>query len=181
MSVLVDRLLAVHHALAVARLPHAFGGAIALAYCTEEPRGTRDIDLNVFVDSQEASRVLAALPNGVAVGPNDVEQAVADGQVRVWWDETPVDVFLDVHDFHREAAAGVRTVPFAGEEIPVLGCTALVVFKAFFDRTKDWADIEAIIEAGTLDVVPALGWLLVLLGPEHPATARLAALVRSGA
>jgi len=179
MSVLVDRLLAVHHALDAARFPHAFGGAIALAYCTEEPRGTRDIDVNVFVDSHDAPRVLAALPHEVTVEPGDIERAVTDGQIRVWWEETPVDVFLDVHDFHSEAAAGVRIVPFAGEQIPVLGCTALVVFKAFFDRTKDWADIEAIIEAGTLDVAPALGWLVVLLGPDHAATARLAALVRA--
>jgi hypothetical protein len=48
-SVLAQRLLAVHAALDDAGLPHAFGGAIALAYCTLEPRGTRDIDVNVFI------------------------------------------------------------------------------------------------------------------------------------
>jgi hypothetical protein len=176
MSVLVDRLLAVHEALDDARLPHAFGGAFALAYCTEEPRGTRDIDVNVFVDSARARDVLHALPPGVVVTDRDIDAAVADGQVRVWWDETPVDVFLDVHDFHREVAAGVRDVPFAGQQLPVLGCVELVVFKAFFNRTKDWADIEAILEAGTIDVTVALGWLVRLLGPDHPSTARLAQL-----
>ena len=176
MSVLVDRVLAVHDALDEARLPHAFGGAFALAYCTGEPRGTRDIDVNVFVDSDHAADVLHALPNGVVVTDTDVATATADGQVRVWWDETPVDVFLDVHDFHHEVAAGVREVPFAGTQIPVLGCVELVVFKAFFNRTKDWADIEAIVEAGTLDVTTALGWLVRLLGPDHPSTARLAHL-----
>lgn len=57
MSVLAERLLAVHDALADARLPHAIGGAIALGYCTEEPRGTRDLDVNVFVAQR---RVLAS-------------------------------------------------------------------------------------------------------------------------
>jgi hypothetical protein len=175
-SVLVDRLLAVHHALDSARLPHAFGGAIALAYCTEEPRGTRDIDVNVFVDAIRAPEVLRSLPAGVAVTDRDVEAASSDGQVRVWWDETPVDVFLDVHDFHHEVAAGARIVPFSGTEIPVLGCVELVVFKAFFSRTKDWADIEAILDAGTIDVTPALGWLVRLLGADHESTKRLAAL-----
>lgn len=178
MSVLVDRLLAVHAALDAARLPHAFGGAIALAYCTHEPRGTRDIDVNVFVDPARAADVLRSLPEGVVVTAADIEAAVTDGQVRVWWDETPVDVFLDVHEFHTEVAAGTRQVAFAGTEIPVLGCIELVVFKAFFNRTKDWADIEAVLEAGTVDVTPALGWLVRLLGPEHQSTKRLAALTR---
>ena len=52
----------------------------------------------------------------------------------------------------------------------------LAVFKAFFNRTKDWADIEAILDAGTVDVTPALGWLVRLLGPDHESTKRLAAL-----
>lgn len=178
MSVLVDRLLAVHAALGSARLPHAFGGAIALAYCTEEPRGTRDIDVNVFVDTTRAAEVLRSLPPGVTVTDVDVEAASTDGQVRVWWADTPVDVFLDVHDFHHEVAAGARNVPFAGHDIPVLGCVELVVFKAFFSRTKDWADIEAMLDAGTVDVTPALGWLVRLLGADHPSTKRLAELVR---
>ena len=28
--------------------------------------------------------------------------------------------------------------------MPVLDCASLVIFKAFFDRTSDWADIEAV-------------------------------------
>ena len=176
MTNLVERLLAVHSSLDAARLPHAFGGAIALAYCTEEPRGTRDIDVNVFVDASRAAAVLRSLPVGVVVTDDDVAVASAEGQVRVWWDDTPVDVFLDVHEFHHEVAAGVRTVPFGGSEIPVLGCVELVVFKALFNRTKDWADVEAILEAGTADITPALGWLVRLLGVDHDSTKRLAEL-----
>ena len=173
MSVLVDRLLAVHDALDRARLPHAFGGAIALAYCTEEPRGTRDIDVNVFVDAARAPEVLRSLPPEVVVGDGDIEAALSVGQVRVWWDETPIDVFLDVHDFHREVAAGTRIVPFAGTDIPVLGCVELVVFKAFFNRTKDWADLEAMQEAGTLDVPAVAGVLATFLGGDDDRIARL--------
>ncbi len=58
-----------------------------------------------------------------------------EGQVRVWWDDTPIDLFFGVQNFHGEVAAGVRTVPFAGEMIPVLGCMGLAVFKALFNRT----------------------------------------------
>jgi hypothetical protein len=173
---LVDRLLAIHDGLDAAGLPHAFGGAIALAYCTEEPRGTRDIDVNVFLDASEAAAVLGALPAEVAVTDADVAAALGTGQVRVWWDETPVDVFLDVHEFHRRLPTGVRYVPFSDREIPILACTALAVFKALFDRTKDWADIEAMIEAGALDTEETLGWLVRLMGGDDPRVRRLAGL-----
>jgi hypothetical protein len=172
-SILEQRLLAVHHALERGHLPHAFGGAIALAYCTEEPRGTRDLDINVFVEPSRARVVLAALPDGVRVRTDDIEAATRDGQVRVWWDETPLDLFFDVHDFHRDVAGGVRDVPFGGTTIPVLGCAALVVFKALFNRTRDWADIEDIAAAGTVDSDEVLGWVARLVGRDDPALHRL--------
>jgi hypothetical protein len=175
LSVLAERLLAVHDALSGARLPHAFGGAIALAYCTEEPRGTRDLDVNVFAEPARAAEILAALPEAVAVSAADIQAAERDGQVRVWWEDTPIDVFLDVHRFHREAAEGVREVPFSGRTIPVLGCTALVLFKVLFDRTKDWADIEAIAEADSADIPRAAELAASILGPDDPTVRRLAA------
>ncbi len=46
MLTLAKRVLAIDHALS--SIPHAFGGALALAYYAE-PRATIDIDLNVFV------------------------------------------------------------------------------------------------------------------------------------
>ena len=173
MSVLADRLLAVHAALDGAGVPHAFGGAIALAYCTEEPRGTRDVDVNVFVGPERAEGVLAALPPGVTVHATDVEAAGHDGQVRVWWEDTPVDVFFDVHEFHDTAAASVRAVPFSGTTIPVLGCTALAVFKVVFNRTKDWADVEAMLEVDAFDRSTVVGWVVRLFGPGDERTTRL--------
>jgi hypothetical protein len=174
-SSLADRLLAIHTALSDAGFPHAFGGAIALAYCTEEPRGTRDLDVNVFAEPNRAGQVLAALPSGVAIRAADVRAAERDGQVRVWWEDTPLDIFLDVHRFHRRVASEVRTVPFAGHQIPVLGCTALVVFKALFDRTRDWADIEAVAAAGAADLTEA-GALARQLGADAAISRRLAEL-----
>ncbi len=176
MSVLAQRLLAIHDALSDARLPHAFGGAIALAYCTEEPRGTRDLDVNVFAEPSRAAEILTALPEAVAVSAADIAAAERDGQVRVWWEDTPIDVFLDVHRFHSEVAAGVRQVTFSGRTIPVVGCTALVVFKALLDRTKDWADIEAMVEAGATDISTARKWVASILGPDAQNARRLAAL-----
>jgi hypothetical protein len=178
MSLLAQRLLDVHHALIHAQLPHAFGGAIALAYCTHEPRGTRDLDVNVFVDPSRAREVLASLPHGVTVTDTDIDAAAREGQVRVWWEDTPIDLFLNLHRFHHEVAAAVRIVPFEDRTIPVLDCTTLAVFKALFDRTKDWADIEDIAAAGALDLTRAEASLEQLLGADSPAARRLASLVR---
>jgi hypothetical protein len=176
MSLLGQRLLAVHDALTEASLPHAFGGAIALAYCTEEPRGTRDLDVNVFVDPVRAKEALSALPDPVVSSDVDIATAARDGQVRLWWDDTPIDVFLDVHRFHAEVAASVRSVAFEGRTIPVLDCTALTVFKALFDRTKDWADIEEIVAARALELPRALTWLERIVGSDSDVAIRLKSL-----
>jgi hypothetical protein len=172
-SLLADRLLAVDEALSRAELPHAFGGAIALGYCTLEPRGTRDLDLNVFVAPDRVKEVFAALPDGVTVTALNVEQAERDGQVRVWWQDTPIDVFLDVLPLHAEVAREVRRVPFAGGTIPVLGCGALAVFKAMFDRTRDWADIEAMVEAKALDIEATAARVRALEGDDSQRARRL--------
>ncbi len=177
MSVLGERLIAVHDGLRDAGLPHAFGGAIALAYCTQEPRGTRDLDVNVFVGIDRGDEVLRAMPRGVTVRAQDRARLRRDGQVRLMWDETPVDVFLDTHAFHERAAATVTDVPFEDTTIPVLGCRALIVFKAMFNRSRDWSDIEAMVSAAAIDGRGALEELRSLMGPGDPAIVRLAAML----
>jgi hypothetical protein len=178
MSVLAERLIAVHSALGDAALPHAFGGAIALAYCTQEPRGTRDLDVNVFVGIERADDVLGAMPDGVSIRRIDRTALHRDGQVRLMWEETPVDLFLDTHAFHRRAAGDIIEVPFENAMIPVLGCETLLVFKAMFNRTRDWADIEAMLDAGAVDGARALETLQSLLGADDPSVIRLRALLR---
>lgn len=176
MSELVKKLLAVHESLTTAGLAHAFGGAIALAYCTEEPRGTRDIDVNIFTPAPEAKAALAALPDPVEVAAGDVEAAARDGQARLWWDETPIDVFLSNHPIHDAAAGLLVWVPLGDREIPVLDCATLVVFKALFDRTRDWADIEAVAERSPAQIAEAASKLAELIGTDDPIYTRLDSL-----
>ena len=175
---LPDRLLELHRSLAENRIPHAFGGAIALAYWTREPRGTRDIDVNIFLPSAEAARALSALPGGIAQPADTAEVIARDGQIRLWWDDTPVDLFFSYEPIHDEAARHRQEVPFAGERIPILGPTELAIFKAAFDRTRDWADIEAMVESGSLDVTAVRAALESLLGADDPRIARLDEAVR---
>jgi len=179
-SELVEKLFAIHEALSEASLAHAFGGAIALAYCTEEPRGTRDLDVNIFTEAGNAERVLAALPAAVEVTQKKIEAVRRDGQARLMWDGTPIDVFLNNHPFHDAVAEGVVWVPLEGREVPVLDCASLVVFKAMFDRTKDWADIEAVAERSPAQIEAAAVAVAELVGEDDPACERLAAIVGAG-
>jgi hypothetical protein len=166
----------IHARLRDAGIAHAFGGALALAWCTQQARGTIDLDVNVFVGPEEADEALAALPDGVVATAEDRALLGRDGQARLWWDATPVDLFLNTTEFHAEVATRVRWEPFGGRELPFLACTDLAVFKAFFDRTKDWADLEAMRDAGTLDVAAVAGTLAVFLGPDDQRLARLLSL-----
>ncbi|HEX6456319.1 MAG TPA: hypothetical protein VF009_07350 [Solirubrobacterales bacterium] len=171
---LVEKLLAIHRALKDCSLPHAFGGAIALAYCVEEPRGTRDLDVNIFVDADDAERVLGALPEGVLVNKTDVEAVKRDGQTRLFWDGVPVDVFLNNLPLHEDVANGVLWVALEGEQIPVLDCASLVVFKSLFNRARDWGDIEEVAETAPGDIEAAAKTVAHLVGEDDPSYRKLA-------
>ncbi|HEY5052670.1 MAG TPA: hypothetical protein VII45_04600 [Solirubrobacterales bacterium] len=176
MSELVDKLFVIHDSLTKAGIAHAFGGAVALAYCVEEPRGTRDLDVNIFVDAAEAEAVLASLPPGVKVGKEDIAVVKRDGQTRLDWDGTPIDVFLNNIPLHDAVAASVIWVRLEGRDVPMLDCASLAIFKAFFDRTKDWADLEAIALATPEDIKAAAATIAKLVGKDDPAVARLESL-----
>ncbi|MGH9001437.1 MAG: hypothetical protein ACRDY7_18860 [Acidimicrobiia bacterium] len=177
---LPTKIVMLHDALRRADIPHAFGGALALAWCTQRARGTIDIDLNVFVESQLAGDVLAALPEGPAWTESDRALVERDGQARLWWGTTPVDVFLNTTAFHQEAAGRVRWEAFAGGQIPFLSCADLAVFKAFFNRSKDWVDLEEMAVAGTLDVDRVVGVLVRFLGATDERIDRLLGLLEAG-
>jgi hypothetical protein len=175
---LSSKILAIDDTLRDQEVPHAFGGALALAFHVEEPRGTRDIDVNVFRPPAAAAAAFAALPAEVTWSPADLAAVDRDGQVRLFWGETPVDLFFSTAEFHDQAAAHSVEVPFAGATIPVLGADELLVFKALFDRRKDWADIEEMVKAEAVDVHQAMGWLVDLLGVDDDRVTRLRDLVR---
>lgn len=174
---LPEKMLAVHQHLSAARIDHAFGGALALAWCTQQARGTIDLDVNVFVGPERTDDALEALPDGIVATADDRALLLRDGQARLWWGTTPVDVFLNTTAFHEAVAVRVRWEPFAGAELPFLSCGDLAVFKAFFNRTKDWADLEAMRDAGTLDVTGVVGVLSTFLGRDDERISRLLELV----
>ena len=101
-----------------------------------------------------------------------------DGQVRVWWDKTPLDLFLNSTEFHSGIEKRVRWETFDGKSLPFLSCFDLAVFKAFFNRTKDWADLEEMLQANTLDTEHVQAVLIKYLGADDERVARLGELSR---
>lgn len=170
---LVDKIIHLHKALAQAQLPHAFGGALALAWCTRRARGTVDIDLNILVPTGDFEKVLAALPGAVNVTANDRRILAREGQVRLWWEKVPVDLFLNSTPYHEQLAKRVRWETLDRQRLPFLSCQDLAVFKVFFNRTRDWADLEEMQMAGTLDTAQLRATIIEHLGAEDERIARL--------
>lgn len=173
---LADRIVALHLALQGGRIPHAFGGALALAWCTQRARGTIDVDINLFIPPDQFDRVLTALPDDVAVTSANRREIESSGQTRLWWETTPIDLFFNTTEFHEQVAIRANVERFNGHDIPFLSCRDLAVFKAFFDRTKDWADLEEMQSAGTLEIEWVSATLAQYLGEDDPRIARLMAL-----
>jgi hypothetical protein len=167
------KVTAIHQNLEQAGVPHAIGGALALAYYAE-PRATIDVDINVFVSTDHWPEVREALdPLGVDVDAEESDLR-RDGQVRLWWDRNPVDLFFSYDPFHDEMRRCARKVPFGDGTIPILAPEHLAVCKAMFDRPKDWLDIEQIlVTTSPIDISEIEKWLDRMVGGANPRMERL--------
>ncbi len=179
---LAARIVALHEMLDSAGVPHQFGGALALAWY-RNPRATTDIDVNLTLPPAAAEPVLALLARlGVTVTPEDRAAIARDGQVRLDWGGSCLDVFFATMDLHFEMAAHARLVRFGAVDIPILAPEDLIICKAVFDRPKDWLDIEEMLRWGTeVDAARTLGWVGEILGPESQEYTRLHELLSAGA
>jgi hypothetical protein len=176
-TTLAGKVVAIHEAMGP--IGHAFGGALALAYYAE-PRATIDIDLNVFVAPTRFAEVVPALERAeVVVDASKVAPLIErDGQVRLDWDGTPLDLFFSYDPFHDAAARARREVPFADTTIPILSAEHLTVCKVVFDRPKDWVDIDAMVSLGaSIDIAEVLRWVARIVGDEDPRYSRVAAVL----
>jgi hypothetical protein len=170
---LPDKVVAIHRRLAQSKIAHAFGGALALAYYAE-PRATIDIDVNLFVaptSYPDVERDLAELGVGDGAELAAVER---DGQCRLRWGDTPVDLFFAYDDLHTAMRLSIRKEQFGDTTIPILSPEHLLVCKTIFNRPKDWLDIEQMLVAvDELDFAEARGWLTRILGADDPRCERL--------
>ena len=154
-----------------AGIPHAIGGAVAYGFWGN-PRGTRDLDLNVFVRVDQVGRVLDVLNGGgvrfdCAAAARSVRER---GDVRGYCDDLPVDVFFVSIPLHESAAARTVEVELLGRTIPILSAEDLIVLKLLFFRGKDVVDVERMValQGTRLDRDYVRRWLVDCVGEEDP-------------
>lgn len=153
-----DEVRALHRRLEEAGIPHAFGGAQALAYYAK-PRRTVDIDVNVFVPVEcwpEVREAMAPLGIEVEVDERELER---EGQVKLEWNENPVHLFFSCDPLHEEMERRVRTVPFTDGKIPLVAPEHLVIRKTILGRPKDRCDIEQILASTPIDMDEVEDWV----------------------
>lgn len=172
----VELIVEVHRHLDRAELPHAFGGALALGYVAE-PRGTVDIDVNVFVPDAELDRIVEALaPLGYRPPAASI---VPVAGVRFDHDDEPfpLDVFPSLDTRYEHTRERVVWHPFGDETLPFLSPEDLCVFKLSFGRPQDWVDLENVARAApALDLHYVEDQLIGLRGETmYPRLARFRA------
>lgn len=128
---------AVHRRLKEAGIPHAFGGAFALAYYGA-PRPTSDIDVNVFLPAQES-------------------------ELRLDWGGIPLHLFFSCDPLHEEMERDVREVRLGdGTIVPLVAPEHLVIRKTLLGRPKDHQDIERILASTPVDLEEVDAWVVRL-------------------
>lgn len=177
---IIDAVIEVHHLLEGTGHAHAFGGALALAHYAE-PRGTIDIDVNVFSPETERGALLDALAT-FGYAADDPIDAVRVAGIRLHRvaDPFPLDLFLSLSPAYDEIAARVQRWPFGpdGAQLPFLSAEDLALFKLSFGRDKDWVDLRQMCRSGlVLDLDYVERQLIELRGPTmYPRLVRLRSL-----
>lgn len=174
-----DKIVAVHKCLTNANIAHAFGGGLARA-AYAEPQAMIDVNVNVFLDAARHEDVIERLAALGVASEIPTEQVVHEGQCRVAWDATPIDLFYAYHDLHWAMRRTTRAAQFRGRSIPVLAPEHLLTCKVIFNRPKDWLDIEQIL-VGALDADrdEVADWLDRIVGSDDPRAQRFAELSRA--
>jgi hypothetical protein len=165
-------------------MPYAIGGAIALGFYTA-PRGTRDVDVNVFVPPAEGLEALLRSLERVGFEANAPSatvrrSAIEEGQFRGAARGMRVDVFVPAIDYYASLEARRRRVPLLGRPLWILSPEDLVVLKMLFFRRKDLADVEAVLtdQKPSLDREFIRATLIELVGEADPRVPALAEIER---
>lgn len=156
-------------ALDEAGVPHAIGGAIACGLWGD-PRGTYDVDINLFVDPEGLERALDVLEQaGVVLDREAARRADQEGDVIVGWCEgMRIDLFTPSIPFSWEAMT--TRVRMEGPLGPAtyLSAEATTVFKLLFFRSKDLVDIEKLVavQGSDLDTAYVRRWMVDMMGED---------------
>ncbi|MFP4307022.1 MAG: nucleotidyl transferase AbiEii/AbiGii toxin family protein [Desulfococcaceae bacterium] len=124
-----------------------FIGGIALQ-AWGEPRLTRDIDISILAQFGHEFSVIDPLLQKYPARVSDARQFAMESRVLLLKSEIgiPIDVVLAGLPFEEEIAERAVPFPFLPETtLRVCSAEDLVIYKAFADRSRDWADVEGIL------------------------------------
>lgn len=134
------------------------------------PRGTLDVDLNVFVELRELPRLLSALRDaGVVVDDDEAtRRAERDGMFVARLDSMRVDVFVPSIPFSWEAKTTRVRVSSGARAYWFLAPEAVAVFKLLFFRGKDRVDLERFVASrrDRLDHAYVRRWMVDMMGED---------------
>ncbi len=132
--------------LAAAEIPYAIGGAIAYGFFGP-PRGTFDVDVNVFVEASEAGRVLDALAQlGISFDRSlCIKSAEERGDANVYLGPMRLDLFFNSIPLQSSAQQRTVAVSLHGHSVQVLSAEDTAAFKLLFFRGKDIVDLERLL------------------------------------
>jgi hypothetical protein len=160
---------------------YAIGGALALAVAGV-PRGTADVDVNVFVEEADVPRIVSLLASlGVDVAEDvAVARGRRDGMFVGRWDGMRIDVFLPSIPFSREAErTRTRVTDATGWSGWFLSAESIAVFKLLFFRGKDVVDLERLVAARPdLDCASVRRAIVEMMGEDDERVRRWDELVR---
>lgn len=167
-----------------AGIGHAVGGALALGFYAD-PRGTSDVDVNVFLAADQPAVALDALvAGGVELDRKEAAKSIASrGDLFLEHRGCRLDLFFNSIPLHASASQRAHGVNLLGVEVPILSVEDLVVFKLLFNRHKDVVDIEAMVEESgdKLDLQYVRHWLIECVGEDDARVETWNALVRDAA
>lgn len=157
-------------ALEAAGIAHALGGALALG-AHGVPRGTLDVDVNVFVPPEAYPVVLATLRSiGVEFDEGaSLVRAEREGIMVGRWAGIRVDVFVPSIPFSDEAGrTRVHLSDDTGRPVAFLSAEALALFKLLFFRPKDLVDLERLVSVrgARFDREYVRRWLVEMMGED---------------
>lgn len=168
-------------ALDRAEVPYAIGGALAYGLWGD-PRGTHDVDINLFVDHEELNSALDALElAGVELDRHAAREADRQGDVIIGWHSgMRVDLFTPSIPFSWEAMRKTVRIKSALGEAAYLSAESIAVFKLLFFRPKDLLDVEKLIEVQgeDLDLAYIRDWIVEMMGEDNERTVALDNLIR---
>jgi hypothetical protein len=149
--------------LKVKQVPGIVIGGVAVSILGR-PRATRDVDALIWLDQNEWESFLE-VGSRFGFKPRHPDSLDFAKQARVLLvrhtaSGIDVDLSLGLLPFEQEAIARVRWIEVGDVNIPLPAPEDLIVMKAVADRSRDVADIEALLDAHPrLDLRRVRRWL----------------------